>query len=119
MCPPPLPPFTERNAALNGAKLAGCRSLDYRVPLDVPAYDLVLGSDLLYERKKCEPVARWLASALLPAGQAWLSDPNRTAAEGFEAFARTLGLEPVVQEVETTAPAGLLTRGRIWRIRRG
>lgn len=110
--------FTERNAALNGVKLAGSRTLDYRHPLSAPAYDLVCGSDLLYERKKCEPVAKWLASALLPGGQAWLTDPNRAAADGFAVFARQAGLEPIVTPAETKAPSGLLTRGRIWHIRR-
>jgi ETFB lysine methyltransferase len=110
--------FAEHNAALNGVKLAGCRSLDYRIPLAAPAYELILGSDLLYERKKCEPVARWLASALLPNGQAWLSDPNRSAAEGFENLARQAGLDPLLELAESKAPSGLLTRGRIWRITR-
>jgi len=110
--------FAEHNAALNGAALAGCNCLDYRVPLDSPRYELVLGSDLLYERNKSEPVARWLASALKPGGQAWLSDPNRSAADGFEVCAKVAGLDTVVEAVETTAPAGLLVRGRIWRVSR-
>ena len=110
--------FAEHNARINRAELAGCHLLDYRLPLAAPAYDLVLGSDLLYERKKCEPVARWLASALLPDGQAWLSDPNRAAAEGFPDLARQFGLHLALEAVETTAPAGLRTRGRIWRLTR-
>jgi predicted nicotinamide N-methyase len=109
--------FARYNAHLNHVELAGSICLDYRIPLDEPRFDLILGSDLLYERNKCEPVARWVASALRPGGEAWLSDPNRSAADGFEDWARSFGLDPVMERVETTAPAGLLTRGRIWRVR--
>lgn len=110
--------FAQYNARSNGVELAAAACLDYRTPLDAPRYSLILGSDLLYERNKCEPVARWVASALRPGGEAWLSDPNRSAADGFEALARSFSLELTVEQVETTAPAGLATRGRIWRVRR-
>ncbi len=110
--------FARHNAGLNGVQLAGSLLLDYRIPLDAPRYDLVLGSDLLYERSKCEPVARWVASALRPGGQALLSDPNRSAADGFEDLARSFGLQVAMESVESTAPAGLLNRGRIWRVTR-
>jgi predicted nicotinamide N-methyase len=109
--------FAELNARLNALALAGTALVDYRVPLSAPVYDLVLGSDLLYERMKCAPVARWVASALRPDGLAMLSDPNRAAADSFPEHARAAGLRVEVEEVETTAPAGLLTRGRIWRAR--
>lgn len=108
--------FAAHNASLNGAKLAGTCRLDYREILASPAYDLILGSDLLYERKKSTPVARWVASALRPGGAAWLSDPHRTAADGFEAEAKAMGFVSNVHRVETTAPAGLLNRGRIWKL---
>lgn len=108
--------FAQFNAERNGVRLAGCEVLDYRMLPDSPKYDLVLGSDLLYERRNCEPVARWVASALRPGGQAWLSDPNRSAAESFEGYARSFGLDPVVEAVETTGPAGLVIKGRIWRV---
>jgi predicted nicotinamide N-methyase len=108
--------FTERNAGRNGLHLAGCRYLDYRIPLEAPQFDCVLGSDLLYERSKSAPVARWIASALKPGGFALLGDPNRSAAELFPQHAREAGLALEVRQVETTAPSGLITRGRIWRV---
>jgi SAM-dependent methyltransferase len=110
--------FAALNAERNGASLAGAQLLDYREPLGSPAYDLVLGSDLLYERKKGEPVARWVASALRPGGYALLSDPNRSAADEFPAHARAAGLVAEPESLETVSPAGLAIRGRIWRVRR-
>ncbi len=107
--------FAMLNARTNGLRLAGVKSIDYREPLAEPAYDCVLASDLLYEQRCCEPVARWVASALRPGGFALLSDPNRTAAESFVDHAAAAGLLLEVRSVQTTAPAGLLHRGRIWR----
>jgi ETFB lysine methyltransferase len=110
--------FARLNAERNGLRLAGVEHIDYRIPLSRPAYDRVFASDLTYERRKAEPVARWLASALRPGGMAVLSDPNRSAGDEFPDHARAAGLRVEVQQVETTAPAGLTNRGRIWRVYR-
>ncbi len=110
--------FAELNAARNGVGLAGTARLDFRVPLKEPAYERVFGADLTYERRNAEPLARWLASALVAGGTAWLSDPNRSAGDGFPEYVEAAGLRVEVQAVETAAPAGLLHRGRIWRVYR-
>lgn len=111
--------FTQLNAERNKITLAGCELLDYRIPLTAPEFDLIICADLLYERKKCEPVARWIASALNPGGIALISDPNRSAADEFPEHARSAGLDVEHSLAETTAPVGLLTRGRIWSLRKG
>lgn len=110
--------FAEWNAARNGIALAACRLVDYRVPLESPEYDLVLGSDLLYERKKSEPVAAWVSSALRPGGLGLLSDPNRAAAEEFPEYGRRAGMQVETITMETVSPAGLVTRGRVFRLTR-
>jgi len=108
--------FVSLNAERNGVTLAGVERVDFRKRLPEPRYDFVLGADLLYEKRNCQPVARWIHSALKPGGEAVLSDPNRTAAESFIEHAQACGLQLELDRVQTTAPAGLLTRGRIWRI---
>ena len=110
--------FAELNAARNRVRLAGTTRVDFRLPLDEPAYERVFGADLTYERRNAEPLARWLASALTAGGEAWLSDPNRSAGDSFPAHAEAVGLRVEVEAVETTAPAGLFHRGRIWRVYR-
>ena len=110
--------FAALNAERNGVPLAGTRQLDYREKVTRPEYDLILGSDLLYERKKGRPVADWIASALLPDGCALLSDPNRSAADEFPAHAEAAGLRAECRSAETLSPAGLVIRGRLWRVRR-
>jgi predicted nicotinamide N-methyase len=109
-------------AALNGERnqlaLAGTSQVDYRQPLGKPAFDCVLGADLVYERRKCQPVAAWIASALKPGGQAMVSDPNRSAGDSFPECAAEVGLTVETENVETTHPEGLIIRGRIWRLSR-
>lgn len=110
--------FASLNAERNGVKLAHVERLDFRNPLLQPKYHYILGADLLYERRNCEPVARWIGSALKPDGMALLTDPNRTAAEPFIEHAKDARLQLELERIQTTAPAGLLTRGRLWRITR-
>jgi len=40
--------------------------------------DLLLGADILYERRFFEPVAALLDHALAPEGVAWIADPERS-----------------------------------------
>ncbi|MDM8006603.1 MAG: methyltransferase domain-containing protein [Phycisphaerae bacterium] len=108
--------FAQLNAANNNIRLAGARMIDFRLPLQSPAYDRVLGADLTYERRNAEPLAQWLASSLTAQGEAWLSDPNRSAGDAFPSHLRSLSLEVEVSAVESTSPVGLLHRGRIWRV---
>lgn len=110
--------FARLNAQRSGVALAGAQLLDYRTPLERPMYDRVFGSDLLYERRNAQPVAGWLASAIRPGGVALLSDPNRSAADGFADALRVAGLCGRVEPAETQSPAGMLIRGRIWTVTR-
>ena len=109
--------FAERNAALNGLRLRQTLRIDYREPAPQAAYDAVFAADLLYERRKGEPVAAWIAGALRPGGLALVADPNRSAADGFPEAAAACGLTVSVKDAQTTVPAGLLARGRIWSVR--
>jgi len=110
--------YVRLNAERNGVTLAGTAMVDFRVPPAIREYDLVLASDLLYEKRNCKPVARWIAAALNPGGLAMLSDPNRTAAESFVDHARAAGLALRMEPVESHTPAGLHHRGRIWYVTR-
>ncbi|MGQ9652172.1 MAG: class I SAM-dependent methyltransferase [Phycisphaerae bacterium] len=110
--------FAQLNAANNNVRLAAARMIDFRLPVESSAYERVFGADLTYERRNAEPLARWLASALIPGGEAWLSDPNRSAGDEFPSHAQSLGLKVAVRPVESTSPVSLLHRGRIWTVYR-
>lgn len=109
--------FAVHNAAGNGYQVsAAC--MDFRKPLALPQFDLILAADLVYERRNCEPLARWISSALNKGGVALVTDPDRSAAEAFPRHAADLGMNVETQWLETVGPAGLVIKGRLWRLSR-
>jgi len=77
-----------RFAALNVRRVAGVAPatlhLDWRaLPAELPRFDIVLASDVLYEPAYAELVADVLARTLAPRGEAWIADPGRLAAGMF------------------------------------
>jgi predicted nicotinamide N-methyase len=85
-CHPLAQTFLDKNVLLNGmlplkyrhgqwgatpaAPLAGASALSER-------YDLIVGSDLLYERDMPEALARFIDGHAVPDAEVWLVDPNR------------------------------------------
>lgn len=108
--------FAEENARANGVSLAGVTALDWRQPFSGSPFDLVLASDVLYERRNAEPVARWIHAALSAGGVALVSDSNRSAAEGFAGAAAAAGLSVERVPRELTPPHGLVVRGTIYEL---
>jgi len=53
------------------------------VPGGTP-FDLVVGSDILFEKRICQPVLDTLGKTLTPTGVAWVADPCRDTAKPFE-----------------------------------
>jgi ETFB lysine methyltransferase len=81
--------FAQVNAQRNSAPIPKTVSIDWRnLPADLPRYDVVVASDVLYERTYGPFVAGAIAAALAPNGVAWLADPGRVARD---AFVRALG----------------------------
>jgi predicted nicotinamide N-methyase len=73
-------------------------------------WDVVLASDVLYERRDVEPLLRALPRLLAPHGEAWIADPGRPpAAEFLERAAERF-------DVRTTA-ASEIPQGGVHRLR--
>jgi predicted nicotinamide N-methyase len=73
------------NAELNGAALETA-IVDWKQPAAIverAPWDLVLGADLLYERRNVEPLLVLLPALLGERGELWLADPGRAPAEDF------------------------------------
>jgi predicted nicotinamide N-methyase len=87
--------FARVNASRNGAPLPRALLLDWRrLPPRLPSFDVVIASDVLYERSYGRVVANAIAAVLAPSGIALVADPGRV---GREEFIRALGavnLEP-------------------------
>jgi predicted nicotinamide N-methyase len=85
--------FTRVNAWVNAGATIRTRMVDWRnFPQDLGRFDLVVASDILYERTYGALVARAIARSLAPTGEALLADPGRVALEPFLEAARGDGL---------------------------
>ena len=88
--------FTRYNALHNAGALVETRNVDWRkFPADLGRFDLVVASDVLYERPYAALVAHALNMTLAPDGLAIVADPGRIAVATFldECRARSLRVD--------------------------
>lgn len=102
--------FAAHNARENTGRDLSTAMLDWRVPgtwEETGRFDLLLGGDVLYERRNLGPLADVVEALLSPEGEALFADPGRSGAgeflqemgrRGFESDAtgRTVEGEPEV-----------------------
>jgi predicted nicotinamide N-methyase len=88
--------FTRFNALRNAGARIETRNVDWRAfPADLGRFDLVVASDVLYERPDAALVAHALNMTLAPQGKAIVADPGRIAVAAFldECRARALRVD--------------------------
>jgi predicted nicotinamide N-methyase len=84
--------FTRANAFRNLGEEIETQAIDWRdIPAELPRFDLVLASDVLYESRYAELVARTVDRVLSPGGRAYVADPGRIAAGAFVEACEGLG----------------------------
>lgn len=83
--------FVARNAIANGFPQPETLGLDWRVPPDFQV-DLLLASDVIYEKRNIEPLIELIQVVLPPGGQCWLVDPNRPWQKQFRTALKRRGL---------------------------
>lgn len=98
--------FTSANAQRHGLRRVDTRLVDWRkLPSDLGTFDVVVASDVLYERPQSALIAAALAGALAPAGLGLLSDPGRRTAEPLlDECARSGLLATCTQQVRVPDP---------------
>jgi predicted nicotinamide N-methyase len=114
--------FAQVNASANAGVTIAARMVDWRdLPADLGRFDVVVASDVLYERPYGELVAQVIAATLAPEGTAWLTDPGRVGREGFVAACAGLGLAVETVDREEFEYPGAVRKQKIdvFRIRRG
>ena len=85
--------FARVNAQRNGASPLRVLLLDWRdLPPDLGRFEVVLASDVLYERTYGPLMAKVLAQTLATSGVAIVADPGRIAREEFLQCLETNGL---------------------------
>lgn len=72
---------------------------DWRKAPPCGPFDLILGADVLYERRNAPAVAAFLPSHLKPDGEAWIADPGRLSAERFPELAERNGLLLIARDL--------------------
>jgi len=88
--------FTRANATRNLGHELDTQVLDWReIPDTMGRFDLVLASDVLYETRYADLVARTIERVLSRDGEAFVADPGRVAAEAFVRACEQLGLQVV------------------------
>ncbi len=111
--------FVSRSARANGHDPShfSTRLLDWR---DLPheTYPVILGSDVLYERRLVPLVANLLSRMLAPAGLALIACPGRSSAEGFPAALGAHGLPCRIETVESRSEENQTIRGLVYRVGR-
>lgn len=111
--------FTELNVAANAACMPATRLVDWRtLPTDLGRFDVIVGSDVLYERAYGQLVARAIDVLLARGGEAVIADPGRIAAGDFVKDAGERGLFIAEQERVPFADGSIRQHINVYRLRR-
>lgn len=94
------------------------RHCDWRTPDSLGVFDVLLGADIVYERRAFAPVLNLLRQTLAPAGYVLLAEPDRTLGRDFFAFAAQEGFLVDTRSVAVERRQRT-THVTIARIRRG
>jgi predicted nicotinamide N-methyase len=98
---------------------AVARALDWRaLPDDLPTYDAVAASDVLYERPYAQLVVEVIDRTLAHDGIALVADPGRVAAPEFTLAARKRGLTVDDSDVRPLAIGAITQQIRLHTLRR-
>jgi predicted nicotinamide N-methyase len=75
--------FAEMNWLLNLGRSPSTVLMDWRNPDTSQKYDIILASDIIYERRFYWPIMESFRNLLAPDGHIYLSEPNRKFAKEF------------------------------------
>ncbi|MFA6929013.1 MAG: methyltransferase domain-containing protein [Lentisphaeria bacterium] len=84
--------FFLRNARLNGLEQIHYQRMDWREPELQGPFDILLGSDLIYEKQMVSPLVNCVKRYLLPGGTFFYADPGRSALQDFTSELEQAGL---------------------------
>ena len=111
--------FTTVNVAEHTGQLPETRLVDWRaLPTDLGRFDVVVGSDVLYERSYGRLVARAIDITLARGGEAVIADPGRIAAEDFIRDAGERGLRLAARETVPFVDGAIRQTIALYRLKR-
>ena len=89
------------NARENGYHAVRGLVLDWNAPTD-EQFDVLLGSDILYDRKNHRPLVGVLRTMLAPGGTAWIGDAGRYHVAEFIEWAWEAGFDVELRDAQGT-----------------
>jgi predicted nicotinamide N-methyase len=111
--------FTMLNVAAHTGQVPRTRLVDWReLPTDLGRFDVVVGSDVLYERAYGALVAKAIDITLARGGEAIIADPGRIAAEEFIRDAHARGLRLAGREDVPFIEGVIRQKISLYRLRR-
>lgn len=120
--------FLDHNLRLNGLAPMAYRHGEWALPTaarPAPAgavhgrFDLLIGSDLLYERGSGPVLAAFIGRHARPAAEVWIVDPDRGNRPAFNRAMHTLGFERLEERLDVGATAlAPAYKGRLLSYRR-
>lgn len=128
-CHPMAAGFLDANLRLNGLPALPYRHAHWRpddrsgacaggTPCVEGRFDLIVGSDLLYERDDSASLARFIERHLEPRAQAWIVDTNRGNRAAFARQMAQRGFALTETRIEAPAARGVAAyRGRLLAFR--
>lgn len=111
--------FAAENAEANSGRSIRARHVDWRsFPNDLGTYDVVLASDVLYERTYAALVAHAVNRSIGAGGVALVADPGRVAAGAFVGECQDRGLDVVTDDQEPFVAGEIRQTITVYRIGR-
>ncbi len=111
--------FTAANAQRHALLRVDTRLVDWRkLPSDLETFDVVVASDVLYEKPQAALVAAALDRTLSATGLGLLSDPGRSTAPAFVDECAALGLRAEIAQRVEVVDANVRLSVSIFEIRR-
>ena len=107
--------FLLENLRLNGLPpMKFCRAPWLVPPVSAPGdlhgvFDLLIGSDVLYERDADATLARFITRHAAPSAQVWIVDPDRGNRPAFNQAMADRGFDRTEQHLRHVLPAGAAT----------
>lgn len=110
---------TRANVLRNLGREPAVKLVDWRHwPDDLGSFDVVIAADVIYEPEYSSLVARCIARALAPDGEAIIADPGRVALTGFFQSLPDVGLALASLERFTVAEGARTKEIQIIRLKR-
>lgn len=111
--------FARWNAWVNGGREIATAVVDWRaLPTDLGWFEVVVASDVLYERPYGPLVAQAIRGTLARGGIALVADPGRVGAEGFRATSASLGLSVAHAGREVVTDGAVTHTVDLWQVAR-